>query len=375
MRLALSAAVIASTISVGTAFAPSAAAVKGAWGIASQQRTSSPAVPLLSTVEAADTAAATVVDQKDLNHVSVEAPSSPSASVPAVTGAEIKSRLEKQLAKLRQKDSKSRQLSKEDIKVVFEDEHVIIVNKPAGVLSVSKEFPNLAQAVCDAYGCEMGSADKMVVHRLGMDTSGLMVFAKTLEAVRGMNTIFRTRKIERSYEALVCGHIEKDEGLIDLPLMRDYEFPPFMRVSTDNHQRALVNVDPTEVGKKILELPKDSLTKYQVVAREEMAGQPVTRVSLTSISGRTHQLNVHMAAFGHPIVGDSVYGMGGEAAPNGGLSDSELAAMIPNPSRASVEVQKQLADAAKSACVHAKSLQFRHPVTKSAVSLSADSPF
>lgn len=215
----------------------------------------------------------------------------------------------------------------------------------------------------------------MVVHRLGMDTSGLMVFAKTLEAVRGMNTIFRTRKIERSYEALVCGHIEKDEGLIDLPLMRDYEFPPFMRVSTDNHQRALVNVDPSEVGKKILELPKDSLTKYQVVAREEMAGQPVTRVSLTSISGRTHQLNVHMAAFGHAIVGDSVYGMSGEAAPNGGLSDSELAAMIPNPSRASVEVQKQLANAAKSACVHAKSLQFRHPVTKNAVSLSADSPF
>jgi len=305
----------------------------------------------------------------------VEAPSSPSASVPSVTGAEIKSRLEKQLAKLRQKDSRSRQLSKEEIKVVFEDEHVIIVNKPAGVLSVSKEFPNLAQAVCDAYGCEMGSADKMVVHRLGMDTSGLMVFAKTLEAVRGMNTIFRTRKIERSYEALVCGHIEKDEGLIDLPLMRDYEFPPFMRVSTDNHQRSLVNVDPAEVGKKILELPKDSLTKYQVVAREEMAGQPVTRVSLTSISGRTHQLNVHMAAFGHPIVGDSVYGMGGEAAPNGGLLDSELAEMIPNPSRASLEVQKQLADAAKSACVHAKSLQFRHPVTKNAVSLSADSPF
>jgi len=112
MRLALSAAVIASTISVGTAFAPSGA-VKGSWGIAAQQRTSSPAVPLLSTIEAADTAAATVVDQEDLNHVSVEAPSSPSASVPSVTGAEIKSRLEKQLAKLRQKDSRSRQLSKE----------------------------------------------------------------------------------------------------------------------------------------------------------------------------------------------------------------------------------------------------------------------
>jgi tRNA pseudouridine32 synthase/23S rRNA pseudouridine746 synthase len=265
----------------------------------------------------------------------------------------------------------------QDIKVVFEDEHIIIVNKPAGVLSVSGkvENPNLAQAVCDGFGCQMGSPDKMVVHRLGMDTSGLVVFARSMDAVRGMNAAFRTRKVERKYEALVCGHMEKDEGMIDLPLMRDYEFPPFMRVSTDEHQRNLIGLDASEVGKKLLELPKDSLTKYEVVSREEFEGQPVTRVALTSISGRTHQLNVHLAAFGHPIVGDTTYGYNGDAAPNGGLSAAEMDASAPNASRASADVQKSLASSAKAACVHAKSLKFRHPVTKETVELSTDAPF
>lgn len=220
----------------------------------------------------------------------------------------------------------------------------------------------------------MDSADKMVIHRLGMDTSGLVVLAKTVDAVRAMNSIFRSRKIERTYEALVCGHISQDSGIISLPLMRDYECPPFVRISTDEHQRALIGLDPAEVGKKLLQRPKDSLTKFQVLAREELDGQPVTRVALTSVSGRTHQLNVHLAAFGHPIVGDSTYGMGGDASPNGGLSLEEQDALIPNPSRANADVQKALSSKS-SAHIHSKSLKFRHPVTKESVSLSADAPF
>lgn len=137
----------------------------------------------------------------------------------------------------------------------------------------------------DAYGSE-GMENKMVVHRLGMDTSGLVIFAKTLDTLRGMNSLFRTRKINRQYEALVCGHVEKDSGLINLPLMRDYEFPPYMRVSTDEHQKALIDLDPEVVGKQLLEKPKASLTKYEVIAREDIGGHPVTRVTLTSISGR-----------------------------------------------------------------------------------------
>jgi tRNA pseudouridine32 synthase / 23S rRNA pseudouridine746 synthase len=268
----------------------------------------------------------------------------------------------------------------QDIKVVYEDDHVIVVNKPTGVLCVggTDGHPNLADAVCESFPCEMGSSGRsgnMVVHRLGMDTSGLIVFAKTLQAVRGMNAIFRSRKIERTYEALVCGHIEKDEGMINLPLMRDYEFPPFMRISTDAHQRALVDLDEEQVGKKLVEAPKESLTKYQVIACEEMEGNPVTRVALTSITGRTHQLNVHMAAFGHPLVGDTTYGINGDAAPNGGLSAGELNSLAPNAARADASLQQAIARAAKTTCVHAKSLKFRHPVTKEDVSLSVAAPF
>ena len=268
-------------------------------------------------------------------------------------------------------------LVEQDIQVVFEDDHIVIVNKPSGVLTVSpnNEFPSLAQAVCDLVKSDLASADRMVVHRLGMDTSGLIVLAKTKEAVRGMHAAFRNRAIERKYEALVCGVVANEQGFVDLPIMRDYECPPYVRISTDAHQRALVGLDADVVGKKLLELPKASLTKYQVVAREEFDGQPVTRVSLTSLSGRYHQLNVHMAAFGHPVVGDATYGIDGLAASNGGLSDAELEALVPNPNRASVELQRAVAKAATVPCVHAKSLKFRHPVTDDEVSLTCDAPW
>jgi tRNA pseudouridine32 synthase/23S rRNA pseudouridine746 synthase len=270
----------------------------------------------------------------------------------------------------------------QDIKIIFEDDYIVVVDKPSGVLTVAgkqKDNPNLAQSVYDSIGgIDLPTCDHMVVHRLGMDTSGLIVFAKNIAAVRGMNGAFRERKVERQYEALVAGHVEKSEGMISLPLMRDYEFPPYVRISTYDHQVALLDLDPEEVGKKIWAMPKESITKYQVVSREEFAGQPVTRVTLTSITGRYHQLNCHLAAFGHPIVGDTIYGINGEACPNGGLTGVELLKLAPNRSRTNVEVLQAIADAAKGmpACVHAKSIKFRHPATKfETVELSNDSPF
>merc|ERR1712174_106738 len=86
-------------------------------------------------------------------------------------------------------------IEKSDLKVVHEDEHIVVVEKPSGVLCVpgKENNPSLTQAVYDAFGSESLSMDKMVVHRLGMDTSGLVVFARTIEALRGLNTAFRTR--------------------------------------------------------------------------------------------------------------------------------------------------------------------------------------
>lgn len=296
-----------------------------------------------------------------------------SSTVAATPSAsDIISRFETQMEKMRAKDKTSTLLSKDDLKVVHEDEHIVVVDKPAGVLCVShgkEENPSLTQAVFEAFGCESGNKDKMVVHRLGMDTSGLIVFARTQAALRDLNTQFRTRKVTRKYEALLCGHVEQDDGEINMPLMRDYLNPPYMRISSDDHQRALIGLEnelPEAVAKKILELPKNSITKYEVVSREELDGNAVSRVTLTSVSGRTHQLNVHTAAFGHPIAGDKVYGINGDAASNGGLEDVN---------GASAELQEAVNAAAKSMCVHAKYLSFKHPITREELSFESSSPF
>ena len=262
---------------------------------------------------------------------------------------------------------------------MFEDKHLIVVNKPSGVLTVAgKDKTNhaIAQAVYD-HRSDVGlaNADRMVVHRLGMDTSGLLVMAKTMEAVRGLHTAFRTRAVERTYEALVCGHLAQNQGQIALPLMRDYEHPLYMRISTDAHQEALVDLDPEIVGKKLLEQPKESITEYQVIAREELNGQPVTRVLLRSVSGRMHQLNCHLAALGHPIVGDTAYGIDGVAAPHGGLTEDEQDYLIPAAQRATAEQQRQANAGVMATACHAKTLSFRHPITKKQISLQSAAPF
>jgi len=290
--------------------------------------------------------------------------------VESPVGSDVAAAYETQIAKMRAKDQTSTSLSKEDLKIVFEDEHIIVVDKPSGVLCVpTKEVSaSLSQAVFDAYGCESGNMDSMVVHRLGMDTSGLVVFGRTKAAVAVLNNDFRTRKITRKYEALVCGSVDGDQGEWNMPLMRDFVKPPYMRVSTDDLQRALVGVEdlPVEISKKILENPKESTTAYEVVGREELGGHPVTRLSLTSVTGRTHQLNVHSAAAGHPIVADTVYGFNGDASPNGGLETG-----------ADIELQENIASASadKSMCVHAKELSFSHPITGDDLKFESASPF
>merc|ERR1712157_560087 len=189
---------------------------------------------------------------------------------------------------------------------------------------------------------------------------------------------FRTRKVVRKYEALLCGSVEADSGEINMPLMRDYTNPPYMRVSTDDLQRALIDLEkqadlPSHIAKKILENPKDSVTQYDVVGREELSGNPVTRVTLTSVSGRTHQLNVHCAAFGHPIAGDKVYGISGEATPNGGLDEETLNENSPN--RASSAVQEAVNTASSTMCIHAKHLGFKHPISSEYLTFESPSPF
>ncbi|GKY91626.1 hypothetical protein MPSEU_000134500 [Mayamaea pseudoterrestris] len=313
-----------------------------------------------------------------------------------LTSEEVKARLDDSIARLREKDKKTKLTDPDELKIVFEDDHLVVIDKPVGVLSVPSEpgVPSLIESVFARYQKQQAESPatckanithyepitkmhQMVVHRLGMETSGLIIFAKSLEAVRKLNTLFRTRKITRQYEALVCGHVtSKTHGLINLPLMRDYEYPPYMRISTDEHQRHLLELNVTMVGRKLLRAPLSSLTHFQVLGLENFRNStdlPVTRLTLTSISGRTHQLNVHCAAYGHAIVHDLVHGFKGEAAPYGGLAFEET---ISN-DRASLELQEQLYEATQGdrMCIHCKLLRFKHPCTKETMELTSPASF
>lgn len=294
----------------------------------------------------------------------------------ATNSEEVRAKLLDQIQKLREKDRHTKVVDPEDLKIVYEDKCLVVVDKPTGVLSVASEegIPCLAQAVFERVENSFSSYDRMVIHRLGTETSGLIVFAKTMETLRSMNTLFRTRQVIRKYEVLVCGHVVSDEGTIDMPLMRDYMYPPYMKISTDEHQRALLGLDPAIVGKKLLQAPKPSQTQYNVLARETLGETelPVTRLTVTCVTGRTHQLHVHLAGFGHPIVGDLVYGIDGEAAPNGGLGFAAI-----RDDAADIDVQKAIAQAASgmSMCVHAKYLQFRHPTIGEFLEFKSPAPF
>jgi len=311
-----------------------------------------------------------------------------------LSAVEINSRMEKELKKMREKDIQSIEIKEEDLTILHEDDDIIVVNKPSGVLSVPGKNSNnnsMNKVVFDKLMKEGSSTekktstgstkkidrmDRMVVHRLSMDTSGVMVFAKSERALKNMNKRFRERNVQRLYEALVCGHIVDDEGYIELPIMRDFERPPYMRISTDTLQRQLLEYDDDGgIDKKLLDLPKECITKYIVVKREELDdGSKVTRVILDSITGRTNQLNVHLAAFGHPIVGDTIYGGPSEegALPNGGLTSEELNEIVDNPERASTTTPET---SETRLYIHAQAINFDHPGTSEDVTYDCDAPF
>ena len=169
-----------------------------------------------------------------------------------------------------------------DLQVVYEDADVLVVEKPSGLLSV----PGLtgAPSVEQLLGARYGRV--YMVHRLDMDTSGLMVVARTPEAHHALQRQFLARTIYKRYEALLDGHVE-GRGTISLPLRPDPTDRPRQLVDTDGGKAAL--------------------TDYEVTAHEGR----LTRVALTPHTGRTHQLRVHCAhadGLATPIVGDALYG-------------------------------------------------------------------
>lgn len=174
-------------------------------------------------------------------------------------------------------------------RILHADPHRIVVAKPAGLLSVPGRGDDKQD--CAAARVQALYPDALIVHRLDQATSGLLAFARGPDMQRAMSEAFAARRVDKRYEAIVHGLVERDDFDLDLPLIADWPNRPRQRVDR-------------EVG-------KPSLTRVRVMARDPSAG--TTRVELEPVTGRSHQLRVHLLAIGHPIVGDTLYGP--EAAP------------------------------------------------------------
>lgn len=170
----------------------------------------------------------------------------------------------------------------EPLNVVHVDADLLVVNKPAGLLSV----PGKAAEHSDCLEARVRRAypSALLVHRLDMDTSGIMVFAMNKAAQRHLGLQFERRILHKTYVAVVDGVIAGDSGVVDLPLIVDWPNRPLQKVCHDTG--------------------KSALTEWSIKAR----GADWTRVSLCPKTGRSHQLRVHMLALGHPILGDRFYG-------------------------------------------------------------------
>ncbi len=168
-------------------------------------------------------------------------------------------------------------------RLVHHDERLLLADKPADFLCVPGRGPQNAD--CLSARVQADWPDALVVHRLDMATSGLVLFARGIAMQRSLSIAFAQRQMHKRYEAMVAGLLAEDSGEIALPLAADWPNRPLQRV------------DP--VG------GKPSCTRWQVIARDTAAG--TTRLALQPVTGRTHQLRLHLAAIGHPILGDVFY--------------------------------------------------------------------
>jgi len=198
---------------------------------------------------------------------------------------------------------------------LYIDEHVIIADKPSGLLSVPGKGPEKAQCAQSILNDRHSSA--LTVHRLDMDTSGVIVFARTKDAQRYLSRGFERRLTEKHYVAVVAGVVPDASGVIDFPIAKHSLQGPLRHIAPDG---------------------QEAITHWQVLER----GETSTRLSLSPTTGRSHQLRLHLSVFGHAILGDSLYG---------------------DPA------------SAERLLLHAEALSFSHPGTENRMSFNAPLPF
>ena len=192
--------------------------------------------------------------------------------------------------------------------LVYRDDYIAVVNKPSGLLSVPGNQPQYYDSAMSRVKEKYGFCEP--AHRLDMATSGILLFALSKAADRELKRQFREREPKKYYQALVWGHVEQEHGVVELPLICDWENRPRQKICFERGKRAV--------------------TFYDVLQRYP---NNTTRVKLTPITGRSHQLRLHMLALGHPILGDKFY------------AHPQAKALSPR------------------LCLHAESLQIQHPIT------------
>lgn len=171
--------------------------------------------------------------------------------------------------------------SKEPINILYEDDDLLLVRKPHLLLSVPGRHPLNKDCLISRLQQRWPSAS--IVHRLDLDTSGIMVIPLNKATHAHISRQFQQREVKKSYTAIVYGQLDNDTGSIDLPIARDWNNRPLQMIC---HERG-----------------KSALTHYEVIERQKDR----TRVVLKPITGRSHQLRIHMASIEHPILGCDMY--------------------------------------------------------------------
>ncbi len=206
------------------------------------------------------------------------------------------------------------------VRIVRQETGFVVVDKPTRLLTVPGRHPANRDSVIDRFRSEYPEVH--AVHRLDFDTSGLLVVPLSKASLSNLSRQFQARTVEKTYTAVVQGWVEEDEGTMDWPIAPDPEHRPRSKVS--------------DAG-------KPALTHYRVLSRNRVEG--TTRLALSPVTGRSHQLRLHCAALGHPILGCEFY--------------------------ASEVVQRR----APRLLLHASSLRFAHPETGMALSFESAAPF
>jgi tRNA pseudouridine32 synthase/23S rRNA pseudouridine746 synthase len=167
------------------------------------------------------------------------------------------------------------------ISVVYNDDYLIVLEKPSGLLAVPGRGPDLQDCLSARVQAETPGA--LVVHRLDRDTSGLMLMAIGLEAQRRLSGQFAARTVEKIYTAIVYGVPGSDSGIIDLPMRKDFDRPPRHMI---DHLAG-----------------RAAQTNWRIVEQEDDR----CRLLVVPLTGRSHQIRLHLATIGHPILGDNLY--------------------------------------------------------------------